>query len=181
MVIDWVLMLLAVVIPLISAVIVLRGSANLSERHHAHHDTYTVAATLLWGIVSAMLFMGALGVLVGWLCSLGALTANTVVVMAFFDGFLVTLFASLILLRRYKIMTFENYMRVTPLIGRTVTIIYSDITAMEWSSSLLLPGTHNIRVHAGNRNGALLWAALDLDQILIRVNRFDSLESLRSK
>lgn len=180
MAVEWILMLFAVAIPLTAAVIVFKGSANLTERHHAHHDTYIVPGTLSWGIVSSMLFMGALGVLVGWLCNLGAFTANSVVALSFFDGCLVTLFACLVVLRRYKVMTFDDHMSVTPFIGRTVTIPYATISNMEWSASALVSGSHNVIVHTEDRQKALLWAVLDLDQILIRIERYDVLENLRS-
>ena len=39
------------------------------------------------------------------------------------------------------------------------------------------PNGRNINVFVGNRRRALLWSALDLEQILIRINRFDVLEN----
>ena len=51
---------------------------------------------------------------------------------------------------------------------------------MEWTPSILLQNSRNVRVFVGHRRRALLWGALDLDQILIRIDRFDVLDNLSS-
>ena len=175
------LVAVAVAIPLFAALVVLLGDAGISERHHSHHDTYITAGSLTWTLVLAMIFMGALGVLLGWLCIVGVFHADPSVVMAFFDAFLVVSFIYWIMLRRYKVVTYDDRMDVTPFFGRSSTVSYDEISAMEWEPSLLIPSTRNIRVYVGHRRRALLWGGLDLDQILIRINRFDVLENLSGR
>jgi hypothetical protein len=69
-------------------------------------------------------------------------------------------------------------MDVTPFFGRTVSISYKSISAMEWTPSVLMRNSRNVRVYVGHRRRALLWSGLDLDQILIRIDRFDAIDSL---
>ena len=177
---TWLLMALAALIPIVAAVVVWAGSAEISERHHSHHDTYKVASNFSWGIVFAIILLGALGVLLAWLCVLGVFEADPMVVLAFFDTCLVLTFAGWVMLRRYKVVTFEDRMLVTPFVGPSVTIRYAEISAMEWISSVMVPHGRNVGVFVGHRRRALLWAVLDLDQILMRVDRFDVLQNLIS-
>lgn len=168
-------------IPLFAAMVLWFSGGGIAERHHSHHDTYVIASTLAWTLVLAMVVMGSLGVLLGWLCIVGAYDADIEVVMGFFDAFLSVTFVYWWLLRRYKVVTYDTYMEVTPFFGRTATIAYADISAMEWLPSILMPNSRNVRVYVGHRRKALLWSGLDLDQILIRINRFDALEELASE
>lgn len=175
---EIVLTIVAVGIPLVSTIILRMSDAGISERHHSHHDTYVIASSLAWTLVFAMIVMGSLGVLMGWLCAVGVFGADPAVVMGFFDAFLVVSFLFWWLIRRYKVVTYDEHMTVTPFFGRTAFIAYGDISAMEWSPSILMPNGRNVRVFVGHRRRALLWSGLDLDQILIRINRFDALEDL---
>lgn len=165
----------AVVIPLVATLMLVRGNGTIAERHHSHHDTYLIANTFTWTLVFAMIVMGSLGILLGWLCTLDVFTSDSIVVMGFFDAFIVVAFASWLLLRRYKVVTYDDHMSVTPFVGFTVSIAYDRISSMEWLPSVLLLGNRNVRVYVDGRRSALLWGALDLEQILIRVNRFDAL------
>ncbi len=173
-------MAIAVLVPLLSVFVARVGSLEISERHHSHHDTYVIASTLSWGVLFSMVFMGALGLLLGWLCMVTAFEADPKVVLAFFDAFLVTACVAWSALRRYKVVTFDDYLCVTPFIGPVATIRYDEISAMEWSASLIVPRARNVSVFVGHRRRALLWAVLDLDQILMRIDRFDVLENLSS-
>lgn len=168
----------AIVIPLVASMVVWLNAGGISERHHSHHDTYVISNTLSWTLVFAMVFMGALGVLLGWLCMVGVFGADATVVLGFFDAFLVVSFVYWILLRRYKVVTYDDRLDVTPFLGRTAHIPYDNISAMEWEPSLIMPNSRNVRVYVGHRRRALLWGGLDLDQILIRIDRFDALEDL---
>ena len=172
---------LAVGIPLAAAIIIWVSDAGISERHHSTHDTYTIANSLVLTLMFAMIFMGALGSLLGWLCMVGVFAASALVVLGFFDAFLVVSFVYWLMLRRYKVVTYDEHMEVTPFLGRMVRVRYADISAMEWTPSLVMPSNKNVRVFVGHRRRALLWCGLDLDQILIRINRFDALESLTSR
>ena len=173
-----VLMILAAVIPAGASLSLWLGDAGIAERHHSHHDTYVIAGTLTWSLAFAMIVMGSLGILLGWLCVIGAFNANGMVVMSFFDAFLVVSFVYWVFLRRYKVVTYDGYMEVTPFFGPMTSIAYSDISAMEWAVSLIVPNGRNVRVYVDNRRKALLWAGLDLDQILIRIDRYDALDDL---
>lgn len=176
-----VLAIVAVVIPIVAFLIVRLGDESIAERHHSHHDTYIIAGALTFSLLAAMIFMGALGMLLGWLCMVEVFSVDASVVLGFFDAFLLVAFVYWLLLRRYKVVTYVDHMRVTPFFGRTKTISYADITAMEWTPSLLMPNNRNVWVYAGPRCKALLWSGLDLDQILIRIDRFDALENLSAR
>lgn len=170
-----ILMLVAVTMPLVAATHLWSKEAEISERHHTHHDTYVIGSTLTWSLVPAMIFMGALGILLGWLCMIGVFEVDACVALCFFDSFLVVVFVYWWLLRRYKVVTYDDHMEVTPFIGSKATISYRQISAMEWTPSYMNHNGRNVRVFFGNRNHALLWSPLDLDQILIRIDRFDAL------
>ncbi|MBR3225819.1 MAG: hypothetical protein IKF78_10925 [Atopobiaceae bacterium] len=163
-------------IPIAASLILWLGDAGISERHHSHHDTYTVSGTLTWSLVFTMIVMGSLGILLGWLCVLDAFTANSAVVMSFFDAFLVVSFLYWVLLRRYKVVTYDDHMDLTPLFGHTISISYADIKSMEFVSSTLQPSVRNLHVTVGQKRRVLLWGVLDLDQILIRIDRYDAIE-----
>lgn len=175
-----ILTVLAAGIPISAAVMLWTSSGTIAERHHSHHDTYVIAGTLTWSLVFAMIFMGALGLLLGWLCEMSVFKVDPDVVLGFFDAFLVVSFLYWLLLRRYKVITYDDRLEVTPFFGRTVEIPYARISAMEWTPSILLQNSRNVRVFVGHRRRALLWGALDLDQILIRIDRFDVLDNLSS-
>ncbi len=165
-------------IPLFTALVLKFSDGGIAERHHSHHDTYVISSTLMWTLVFAMIVMGSLGILLGWLCKVGVFDVDESVVIGFFDAFLFVTFAYWWLIRRYKVVTYDDRLEVTPFLGRTASIAYRDISAMEWTPSLLIPNSRNVRVFVGHRSRALLWAGLDLDQILIRIDRFDALEDL---
>jgi hypothetical protein len=172
------LVAVAVLIPFTASMFVFVSAGGISERHHRHHDTYVISSTLTLTLVFAMVFMGALGVLLGWLCMVGVFGVDPAIALAFFDAYLVISFLYWILLRRYKVVTYEDHMDVTPFFGRTVSISYKSISAMEWTPSVLMRNSRNVRVYVGHRRRALLWSGLDLDQILIRIDRFDAIDSL---
>ena len=176
-----VLAICSVAIPIVAFIIVWLSDENISERHHSHHDTYIISSSLTFVLLAAMVFMGALGMLLGWLCMVEVFSADASVVLGFFDAFLLVAFVYWLLIRRYKVVTYADHMEVTPFIGRKKTISYKSITAMEWSPSLLMPSNRNVWVHAGPRCRVLLWSVLDLDQILIRIDRFDALENLSAR
>lgn len=176
-----ILAIVCAVIPLLATFVLRMHDEGFSERHHSHHDTYMVSVSLTWTLVLAMFVMGALGLLLGWLCSISVFEANSSVVMGFFDAYLLVSFFCWVLLVRYKVVTYDDYMEVTPFVGRTTTVAYADITALRWTPSILFQGKRSIRVYVGEKQRALLWCALDLDQILIRMNRFEVLEDVAAK
>ena len=176
---EQVLVAIAIFIPVAALVLIVfrDSSSSIAERHHSHHDTYLIATTLIWSLVFAMVFMGALGAILGWLCMIEVFTADPVTVLVFFDSFLVVSFGYWLLLCRYKVVTYEDHLEVTPFFGKRQSIDYRDISALEWTPSFVIENGRNVRVFVGHRRRALLWGALDLDQILIRIDRFDVLEN----
>lgn len=171
-----VLGLISLLLPVASVVLLVTNDMGISERHHFHHDTYLVAHTLTVTLVFAMVFMGLLGLLLAWLCSVGVFTSRPVTVLAFFDAFLVTTFVSWVLLRRYRVATYEDRLEVVPFVGRRVTIPYQDISLMTWVPSMAMSNAKSVRIFVGYRRRAVLWAGLDVEQILIRIDRFEVLE-----
>lgn len=167
---------LAVVVLLIAAIVIeWSGDASLSERHHSHHDTYFVPRSLTTSLVLMMVFVGVLGIVIGWLCLVGVFKADARVVFAFFFTFLVVSFLMWGAIRRYRVSTYEDRLRVTPFIGRTETIMYTDIDRMTWSRRSFGTSYRNLHIYAGTRK-VFLWGTIDLEQILARINRFDVLE-----
>lgn len=165
--------------PAVAALIEWSGDIGISERHHSHHDTYVVSGAFTRALVFAMIFMGCMGLVFCWLCRLGVFAASPVVVGAFFVAFIVVMFVMWFFMRRYKVVTYDEHMDVTPFIGRTVSIRYKDISSMEWASPWTVSETPSIYVLVGGHYATMLWSALDLEQILQRINRYDVLESVR--
>lgn len=172
--------IIVTIFPVLAGLMLWASNGMLSERHHSHHDTYEIAGPLSWSLVFTMILMGVLGMLMGWLCFMEVFDADPTVVLVFFDAFLAVSFVYWLLLRRYQVVTYDDHMTVTPFIGRTVDIPYADISAMEWTPSMLMTNGRNIHVFVGHRRRALLSSSLDLDQILIRINRFDVIDNLSS-
>lgn len=169
---------LALGIPLAAALLLLAYDVGISERHHSHHDTYVIGSNLMLVLVFVMIVMGVIGVLLGWLCTIGVFWVRYPLVMSFFDSFLVITFAFWLALRRYKVTTYDDRLEITPFLGPRRIVAYDDITTMEWTPSLLMPNGRNVGVYVGQKRVALLWSGLDLDQILVRMGRFDTLDSL---
>lgn len=164
---------------MVAALIEWGSDLGISERHHSHHDTYVVSGAFTRALVFAMIFMGCMGVVFCWLCRIGVFAASTVVVAGFFVAFIVVMFAMWALMRRYKVVTYDDRMEVTPFVGRTVEVRYADITEMEWANPWTVSDMPSIHVMVGDRYVATLWSALDLEQILQRINRYDVLENVR--
>ena len=80
-------------------------------------------------LVKAMVVMGGVGVVLGVLCLTGVFWQRYVFVLAFFDAFVICLFAAWLALCRHQVALFEDHMVVTPLVGRRVLVRYSDATA----------------------------------------------------
>lgn len=173
-----VLVLISLCLPLVALLSLWAIDTEIAERHHSHHDTYVIAGRLTLSLVLTMVFMGALSIILAWLCTVGVFETHPSVPLSFFDAFLVIAFVYWWVLRRYKVVTYEDHMEVTPFAGSRVSIAYSEISAMEWTPSHIIRNSRNVRVFVDNKPKTLLWSALDLDQILIRIDRFDVLADL---
>lgn len=159
-------------VPLLSVLIEWIGDSGISERHHSHHDTYLVPRSISSTLMLMMTFVGVLGLVAGWLCSVGVFTADAISVYTFFASFLVVAFIMWLGIRRYRVTTFADSLNVTPFFGSTKKIRYDEIQRMRWLRSYLSSGYRSLLIY-GQSTHAFLWGTLDLEQILSRINRFD--------
>lgn len=176
---EAVLLALAVIVPGVAVVLEHVGDARISERHHSHHDTYVVPVSLPRSIVTAMVFMGLLGVVVGGLALLGLVATRPVVVLGFVDAFLVTCLAMWLGLCRYRVSVFGDGMVVTPIVGRRRWIAFDKIERLTWSGLRMESGFRSLVVWVDGRHAATLLGLVDLEQIIMGMDRYDLL-SLKS-
>lgn len=170
-------LLLTVVLPMVALLRASLMGPGLAERHHSHHDTYSVSSFLLRSVVVAMLFMAVLGVIFGWLCEVDAFAADSDVVVAFFAAFELMAFFMWFCMVRYRVVTYGDHMSVTPFVGPRVDVPYDAIECIEWTSSSSLVGYQSVRVRSRGRRRVTLWGTIDVDQVLMRIDRYDVLES----
>ena len=69
----------------------------------------------------------------------------------------------------------DNQMIVTPFLGGDVTVGYADIESMEWTGFRKGTGYRDLAIYVGGRKVVTLVGVLDLEQVLVRINRFDVL------
>ena len=165
------LVAIAIVIPAVALVLEHVGNVRISERH----DTYVVPVSFTRLIVLAMTFMATLGLLLAWLCDIGVLHADVVLVLAFFDAFLATSFVIWRFFCRYRISTFDDCMVVTPLIGPKVWVHYDRIDRLEWSGLRKESGFRNLVVWVDGRRVVTLLGIVDVEQVIMSIDRFDLL------
>ena len=67
-------------------------------------------------------------------------------------------------MKRYRVVTYEDHLVVTPFVGRPVTIAYADITALRWSRLHSGFTGASINVFVGDKRIATLWDGIDIDQ-----------------
>lgn len=168
---------LVALVPLVAAILDWALSLGISERHHSHHDTYEISDTLMKAIVMGMVFMGIAGVLFAWLCTTGVFAADVDAILGFFVAFLLVLFCTWLAMRRYSVKLYDDVMEVTPFVGRSVTVAYDDITAMRWRGRRLASGYQSLGIWVGARCRTTIWGGLDIEQILLHIDRFDCLEN----
>ena len=173
------LLIAAVVgIPIIALILEWARAARTAERHHGHHDTYVVATSLSRAMVVSMVFMALMGLFIGKLTSNGVFSGavDVRVVLGFFAAFLFVLFVIWLALRRYQVKLYDDYMEVTPFVGRSITVPYDDIDRLVWTGIRAGTGYQNLSVYVDGEHVATLLGILDIDQILMRINRFDALD-----
>ena len=172
---ETLLVVVAVVVPLVALVFEHVGNVRISERHHSHHDTYVVSVEFTRSLVLAMTFMAVLGLLVTWLCEQDVFLSDGVVVLGFFDAFLVTCLVMWAVICRYRVSTFNDSMAVTPLVGRKVWVRYDQIERLEWSGMRSGSGFRSLDVWVDGRRAVTLLGIVDVEQILMSIDRFDLL------
>jgi len=114
---------------------------------------------------------------------------DVIAAASFFAAFSYTLSCALIIISRYSIQTYENEMHLTTLMGATYVIPYADIVSMYWTSRSSFLEAPALRLcytpvpdqsaHHAHPMHIKIWALLDIDQILLRINRFDVLHASR--
>ena len=169
------LMMLVIGIPLVSGIFSLLTNATLAERHHIHHDTYSVSKVVTRTLVLVMIFMGVLGGMTGWLCHLGVYPTDPMVPLSFFASFQLTVAAAYVLLSRTQVMAYNDRMFIRSGMRRQVEIVYADIDSMRRTPSLFIPSFHDLRIHTTQNKTVTVLGLLDIEQILMRIDRFDVL------
>ena len=170
-----VLLALTVVLPLVAVVLEHAGDARISERHHSHHDTYVVPVSLPRSIVTAMVFMGLLGAIVGGLCALGLLDSDPVALLSFFDAFLAACLLMWVGLSRYRVSVFGDGMVVTPIVGRGRWVAFDAIEKLTWEGLRMGSGFRSLVVWVDGRRAATLLGLVDVEQIIMEIDRYDLL------
>ena len=165
-----------ILIPLGAALIERSGNVLIAERHHRHHDTYAVSPQLLNALVKTLFVMGAIGVLVGLLTQRTDYWCEQAFVLAFFDAFVITVFLAWLMLSRHKVSLFEDHMVVTPVIGRDITVWYANIDRLSWCGLRYASGYRSLRVSVDGRRATTVYGVIDVEQVLLHVDRFDVLE-----
>ena len=161
--------------PLLALFIEHVGNVRISERHHSHHDTYAVPAPFTRAIVLSMVFMGALGLIMGWLCKANVFVASHIPVLGFFDAYILTSFVLWRLMCRYRVSTFSDSMVVTPFVGLRVWVSYAEIDRLEWTGLRMESGFRSLDVYVGGKRVVRLRGIVDIEQIIMTIDRFDLL------
>ena len=162
-------------VPLVALVLEHAGNVRITERHHSHHATYVVSAPFRRSLVLAMTFVAVLGLALAWLCEADVFVADAELPLVFTDAFLVTCFALWCFLCRYRVSTFGDCMVVTPLVGPRVWVRYDDIDRLEWRGMRMESGFRSLAVWVGGRRVVTLHGIVDVEQIIMSIDRFDLL------
>lgn len=170
------LLVACIAVPIAAAVMELYVNSRLSERHHSHHDTYSMPTVIFSVLVIAMVFMGVLGCLLVWLCHMHVFNADETVMLSFFASFEIVMFVMWYVMRRYNVSTYADHMEVTPFVGKTRSIKYEDIEHLRWSGSKPPATDRSISVIVDGKIAATILGSLDIEQILLSINRDDILD-----
>ena len=171
------LMYVVIGLPLVAGIISLLTLADISERHHIHHDTYSVSQVVSRTIVLVMAFMGVLGGVTVWLCTLDVYTVDPEVPLGFFAAYQITSFVAFISLIRCQVMCYDDRMFVRTWFGRQHEIPYADITHMKRTPMFLSSHFNDLVVETADGGHLTISGLLDIDQMLVRIDRFDVLEN----
>ena len=164
-----------VVLPVVALLIEHVGNVRFSERHHSHHDTYVMPVSFTRGLVLAMAFMSVLGLVLGWLCAAIDFLPGPQAVFAFFDAFIATCFLMWAIMDHYKVSVFDEHLVITPFVGQEVSVRYDQIDVMQWTGMRKGSGYRDLVIWAGGRRVGRLSGMVDIEQILMAIDRFDAL------
>ena len=162
-------------LPVVACLIEWAGSAGISERHHSHHDTYVISSALSRSLAFAMVLMGAIGLMLGWLCDVGGFDVSADVVVPFFSSFVIVVFVLWAFMRRYRVSLYDDFMDVRPYIGHMRTVKYDQIERMEWTGVRCGTGFRSLVIYPAGEHPVKLPGVLDLEHILVRIDRDDAL------
>ena len=95
--------------------------------------------------------------------------------MAFFASFSVVMFMAWYILSRYKVSLFDDEMIVVPFFGPEFTIRYQDIQRMEWFGGRRGTGFKDLLIWTSDTSKVRLSGMMGLDQVLLKIDRFDVL------
>ena len=171
------LVMVVVAIPILASLIVFLSGTAPAERYHLHHDTYSISRVVPRTLVLVMIFMGVLGALTVWLCNLDVYYQEPEVPLLFFVAFQVTAFLAFVGIGRLQVMTYDDRMLVRPWFGRQREVRYADIDSMRRSVSVLNSNFDDLRVRMHNGRVVRISGLLDIEQILVRIDRFEVLEA----
>ena len=132
-------------------------------------------ASLTRSLIIDMAFVSAIAVILGWLCYVNVFTPNPDIVMAFFASFSVVMFMAWYILSRYKVSLFDDEMVVVPFVGSEISINYQDIKRMEWVGGRRGSGFRDLLILTSNASKVRLSGMIGLDQVLLKIDRFDVL------
>ena len=157
--------IVVVAAPVVAAVLEHSGNVGISERR----------AALTRSLIIDMAFVSAIAVILGWLCYVNVFTPNPDIVMAFFASFSVVMFMAWYILSRYKVSLFDDEMVVVPFLGSEISINYQDIKRMEWVGGRRGSGFRDLLILTSNASKVRLSGMIGLDQVLLKIDRFDVL------
>lgn len=173
--IETVLLVFLVIVPLVALLFENRGSRlRMEERHHSHHDTYVISPGLSRVMVNSMVIMAAAGIILGLLAFVDLFEEPPIVIISFFVAYLVVAFVMWYLMTRYRVSVYEDHLEVTPMIGEKKSVAFSEIESMR----LVMPRLglrRTVYVYKGGSRVITIWGMVDVNQILVRINRFDVL------
>lgn len=166
-----------ITIPVLAFAIGLLFSPDMAERHHIHHDTYSISQVITRTLLLVMTFMGILGGVTGWLCHLGVFTSDPVVPLAFFVAFQLSIFVVFIALNRCRVMAYDDRMFVRPWFRRQREVPYGQIERMVRRPYPATPHFNDLLIYLKDGSRIRVSGLLDIEQMLLRIDRFDAMPS----
>ena len=166
---------LVLALPLAAEILCLVSGGGMAERLHSHHNTYSISLVVSRALTLVMVFMGVLGALTAWLCRLGVFHQNPLLPLSFCIAFEFTILLMVKAVLRYQVMSCKDHITVRGPFVSTRTIRYADIDRMEWRWSYLGPHLRDLWIHASDGTKTRIWCLVDVERLLLQIDRFDVL------